>query len=328
MDCINIKSLFLKGFFIPKRYIYNIFVVCKGLFISLFLVSYLHSSEFISPIPQNIDFDKAKSKLGEKLFFDPILSKDNTISCFSCHDIYSSGADKERVSLGINNQKGSLNAPTLFNAVFNFRQNWDGSAKTLSSQAIGPITNSFEMGHNFGDLIDSLNNTFYKKEFEAIYSDGVTKDNILDTLEEFQKTLITPNSPFDRYLLGDKSAISSNAKEGFALFKSKGCIVCHNGINIGGQLYSKFGMVELIDNTNYGLYNITKDEEDKYYFKVPTLRNIALSAPYFHNGSIDLLYDAVVIMLKYQVGRETSSEDIDKIVEFLHTLTGENRYAK
>ncbi|MEJ5169056.1 MAG: cytochrome-c peroxidase [Arcobacteraceae bacterium] len=284
--------------------------------------------DFILPIPQNLEIDKAKSKLGEKLFFDTSLSKNKTVSCFSCHNIMVNGADNQKVAVGIEEKKGILNTPTLFNAVFNFRQNWDGRARTLAEQASGPITNPIEMGHNFADLINELNQTSYKSEFKTIYKDGITQKNIVDAIAEFQKNLITPNAPFDKYLRGDENAITKEQKEGYKLFKSKGCISCHNGINVGGQLYSRFGMVKLIDEGNLGLYNVTKEEEDKYYFKVPSLRNVELTPPYFHNGSVDALYDAVSVMLKYQVGRDTNPDEINKIVEFLKSLNGEIVYAK
>lgn len=283
----------------------------------------------VSPIPSSIDYDLEKSNLGKKLFFDSRLSKDSTISCVSCHDIYRSGDDGLKVAVGINGKEGIVNTPTVFNAVFNFAQNWDGSAKNLKEQAKGPITNPVEMGHNFDDLISELSkDKNYQEEFKKLYNKKISKELILDALFEFQKTLITPNAPFDRYLRGDENAITPTQKEGYELFKSKGCIACHNGINLGGQLFAKFGMVGLIDDKNLGLYNITKDEEDKYYFKVPTLRNISKTAPYFHTGSVDTLYEAVEIMLYYQVGRETSESEIEKIVEFLNSLDGELPYGE
>lgn len=305
----------------------KVFALKLYLLISLNVVAFAGQG-FILPIPQKLEIDNAKSKLGEKLFFDTTLSKNKTLSCFSCHNVFSNGADDKKIAVGIEEKKGIVNTPTLFNAVFNFRQNWDGSARTLADQASGPITNPVEMGHNFVDLIKELNQTSYKSEFDEIYSDGITQKNIVDAIAEFQKNLITPNAPFDKYLLGDENAITQEQKEGYRLFKSKGCISCHNGVNVGGQLYSRFGMVKLIDDSNFGLYNVTKEEEDKYYFKVPSLRNIALTPPYFHNGSVETLYEAVSVMLKYQVGRDTNPQEINKIVEFLKSLNGEVNYAK
>jgi cytochrome c peroxidase len=306
----------------------SILYIMVGFSIFLFSGLVFAKDTTISPIPKALEYNTEKANLGEKLFFDTILSKDNTISCFSCHNIFINGADNQKVATGIGGKDGITNTPTLFNAIFNFRQNWDGSAKTLASQAKGPITNPLEMGHNFKDLIEILTKSTYNQEFERIFTDGVTEDNLVEVLAEFQKRLITPNSPFDRYLQGDENAITQEQKQGYELFKSKGCISCHNGINIGGQLYSRFGIVKLISDENFGLYNITKDEEDRFYFRVPSLRNVELTPPYFHDGSAENLLKAVEIMLRYQVGRDTSSEDTLKIVEFLKSLNGEILYAK
>lgn len=297
-------------------------------FLQFFAYNLFGNSNFIYPLPIKLEYDIQKASLGERLFFDTILSADGTVSCFSCHNVFLNGADDSVTAVGINGSIGKVNTPTVFNAIFNFRQNWNGSARNLSQQAFGPITNPLEMGHNFKELVEILSKSDYKKLFNNIYSNGITKENIVDAIAEFQKQLITPNAPFDRYLNGDENAISQTQKDGYRLFKSKGCISCHNGINIGGQLFSRFGMVSLVNDSNLGLYEVTKEEEDKFYFKVPSLRNVALTAPYFHDGSAITLHDAVSIMLKYQVGRDTTKEEIDKIVDFLHSLNGEITYAK
>lgn len=243
-----------------RCYLNNMLHILFGLYIVFFSSLSFAYENIIIPIPQTLEYDKAKATLGEKLFFDTILSKDNTISCFSCHNIFTNGADTKKVSTGINNQSGITNVPTLFNAIFNFRQNWNGSAKTLANQAKGPITNPIEMGHNFKELISILEQSSYNQEFKMIFGDGITEDNLVDVLAEFQKRLITPNSQLDKYLMGDENALTQDQKDGYELFKSKGCISCHNGINIGGQLYSRFGMIKLINNENFGLYNVTKEE--------------------------------------------------------------------
>jgi cytochrome c peroxidase len=279
-------------------------------------------SDPITPLPKYVPTNPQKVLLGKALFFDPILSKDGTVSCATCHNIFEGGDDATKFSTGINNQKGSINSPTVLNAVFNFRQFWDGRAKDLQEQAAGPIENPVEMGNNFDNLIKTLNKSAYAAQFKAIYKDGITKENITDAIAEFEKTLITPDSPFDRYLRGEENAISPEAKEGYALFQSKGCIACHHGRNIGGNMYNKFGVVMSVRDNNLGRYNITKNEVDKYFFKVPSLRNIAKTAPYFHNGSANNLKDAVYFMAKYQVGRPISKEEVSKIVSFLHTLSG------
>jgi cytochrome c peroxidase len=281
------------------------------------------NAEPITPLPIDTEIDLVKAKLGEKLFFDPILSKDGTISCASCHDIFDGGDDASIVSRGIDNQKGGINSPTVLNSVFNFRQFWDGRAKDLQEQAAGPIENPLEMGNNFKNVIKTLKNSPYKKEFTSIYKDGVTKENITDVIAEFEKRLITLNSPFDNYLRGDKNAITKNEKEGYALFKSFGCIACHHGVNIGGNMYNKFGIIISVKDDNLGRYNVTKNESDKYFFKVPSLREVSKTAPYLHNGSMKTLKKVVYFMAKHQVGRAISDKQVDKIVSFLHSLSGE-----
>jgi cytochrome c peroxidase len=281
-------------------------------------------SEPIKPIPNEIKADMKKVQLGKKLFFDPILSKDGTISCATCHDLQNGGDDGLKFSFGIGGQEGSINSPTVYNAVFNFRQFWDGRAKDLKEQARGPIENPVEMGHTLTAVVETLKqNKMYFETFNEVYTDGITKDNIVDAIAEFEKTLITPNSPFDRYLKGDKEAISQKAKEGYLLFKSKGCILCHHGINVGGNFYNKFGIYEDADSKHLGRYNITKREEDRHVFKVPSLRNIALTTPYMHDGRVATLKEAVELMTKYQLGRYMEPGDTEAIVAFLESLTGE-----
>ena len=278
----------------------------------------------IKPIPKAMKVDAKKVQLGKKLFFDPILSKDRTISCATCHDLQNGGDDGLKFSFGIKGQEGNINSPTVYNAVFNFRQFWDGRAKDLKEQAAGPIENPVEMGHTMVDAVKILKQSkTYRENFNDIYSNGITKDNIADAIAEFEKTLITPDSPFDRYLKGDKEAISQKAKKGYFLFESKGCILCHHGVNIGGNFYNKFGIYEDADTEHLGRYNITKREEDKHVFKVPSLRNIALTAPYMHDGRVTTLTEAVKLMTQYQLGRHMEMGDIEAIVEFLETLTGE-----
>ncbi len=278
----------------------------------------------IKPIPNEVKVDAKKVQLGKKLFFDPILSKDGTISCATCHDLQNGGDDGLKFSFGIGGQEGNINSPTVYNAVFNFRQFWDGRAKDLKEQVIGPIENPVEMGHTMVDAVETLKqNKMYFNDFNDIYQDGITKDNIADVIAEFEKTLITPNSPFDRYLKGDKEAISQKAKNGYLLFKSKGCILCHHGVNVGGNFYNKFGIYEDSDSKHLGRYSITKREEDKHVFKVPSLRNIALTDPYMHDGRVSTLKEAVEIMTKYQLGRHMEQGDTEAIVSFLESLTGD-----
>jgi len=292
-------------------------------FVYLLLLFIALNAEPITPIPQSVEVNEQKAKLGKKLFFDTILSADNTISCATCHDLQNGGDDGLKFSFGIGGQEGSINSPTVYNSVYNFRQFWNGRAKDLTHQTYSPIENPVEMGNKLDKLIVTLNKTPYKEEFENIYSDGVTKKNIGDAIAEYEKTLITPNSPFDNYLRGDKSAISQDEKDGYELFKTKGCIACHHGVNVGGNLYNKFGVMREVESKRVGRYEVTKNKADKYYFKVPTLRNIAQTAPYLHDGRYDKLEDVVKFMARYQLGRTVSQEEVDKIVSFLYSLSGE-----
>jgi len=287
------------------------------------LVIYLFAKEPISPIPLNIKVNIEKADLGKELFFDTILSKNNTISCHTCHLLNQGGVDNLQFSVGIDGKLGNINAPTVLNSIFNFVQFWDGRAKNLHQQVFGPVTNPVEMDNNFENLITKLNKTNYKNKFESIYKDGITKNNIADAIAEYEKTLITPNAPFDRYLRGDKNAISDEVKQGYILFKTQGCIACHQGINIGGNLYAKFGIVSELKSKSKGRYEVTKNELDEYYFKVPTLRNIELTAPYLHDGRIDNLEDTVKFMAHYQLGKSLNEDEVQKIVLFLKSLTGQ-----
>ncbi len=291
---------------------------------SICIVSIFLFSDDIVPIPLKVnDVNPKKVALGHKLFFDPILSKDGTIACLNCHILSDGGDDNSRFSHGIDGQLGNINSPTVFNSRYNFAQFWNGRAKSLKEQALGPIENPKEMGNNFPNLIKVLKKSSYRQEFNAIYKNGITKQNIADAIAEYEKTLITPNSPFDQYLRGDKNALTSMQKEGYELFKSKGCISCHNGINIGGNLYAKFGVFEDTKSKSLGRYEVTKNKLDKYFFKVPTLRNIARTSPYLHDGRYNTLDSVVRFMLEYQLGRVVKKSDVDKIVAFLLSLDGE-----
>lgn len=289
---------------------------------SLFVT--LLARELITPIPLHVEYDKQKALLGKKLFFDTRLSKDNTISCAHCHDLQEGGDDGLEVSLGVGGNKGNINSPTVLNAIFNIAQFWDGRAKNLQEQALGPIHSAVEMGMTQGELAKKLQDIKeYKSFFAKIYIDGIKIENITDAIAEFEKALITPNSRFDMYLRGDKKVLSDEEKEGYALFKSMGCISCHNGVLLGGNFYQKVGTYEpYIVNQNLGRYNVTHNKDDKYFFKVPTLRNISKTAPYFHNGKVLTLQDSIQIMAFYQLGQELEKSKRDLIYKFLLTLDG------
>lgn len=295
----------------------------------IFLLLYffnLVAKELILPINEQINYNIEKALLGKKLFFDKRLSKDNTISCSSCHDIEKGGDDNRDFSVGVENKKGKVNSPTVLNSRYNFTQFWNGRARDLKEQVSGPIHNPVEMGSDLEEIVEKLKkDEYYVKQFKNIYKEGLTKQNIVDSIAEFESSLITPNSKFDRYLKGDKTALNKDEKEGYELFKQNGCISCHNGINIGGNLFQKMGILKeyVSKSENLGRYEVTKDEEDKNYFKVPTLRNINQTAPYFHDASAKTLKEAVEIMIEYQLGMKPLENEVDKIVKFLKTLDGQ-----
>jgi cytochrome c peroxidase len=294
-------------------------------------------NEPIQPIEIVEDADPKKASLGRKLFLDPVLSVDNTISCASCHDLKAGGADRgKKVSTGINNLSGSVNSPTVYNSVLQFRQFWDGRAETLHDQVDGPITNPVEMGSRWPDLLARLYaHPEYPGLFADIYTDGITRGNVKDALASFESTLLTVNAPFDRYLKGDDNAISEQAKRGYKLFKSYGCISCHQGKNVGGNMFQVFGVINNyftvrgnISKSDFGRFNITGNESDRHSFKVPSLRMAKYTPPYLHDGSQPTLLDVVNIMFRHQLGREAPDEDKKAIVSFIETLAGEHEEMK
>lgn len=290
------------------------------------IYSVLFADGMISPIPLNVKVNQEKASLGKKLFFDPILSKDNSVACINCHNIYSGGADVTPASFGVEGKAGVLNSPTVLNSVFNVAQFWDGRAATLKDQAKGPMLNPVEMASEPSDVVAKLkSDPAYLKEFTKLYKDSITFDNVADAIAEYEKTLITPNSRFDQFLRGDLNALNDEEKEGYELFKNLGCVSCHNGINIGSNMFQKFGI--FVDDAtlgkHLGRYDVTKNPEDKYYFKVPTLRNVSKTAPYFHDGSAKTLDEAIAIMGRYQLGRVLDKDTIKKLNKFLHTLDAE-----
>ncbi len=284
-------------------------------------------NEPIQAIPVSSGYNKAKVELGKKLFFEPRLSKSGFISCNSCHNLATGGADNLPSSIGHKWQLGPINSPTVLNATFNIAQFWDGRAKDLKDQAGGPIANPGEMASSHEAAVSMLQSIpEYVRSFNEVYQvDKINIEQVTDAIAAFEETLTTPNSKFDKWLKGDDSAISEEEKAGYNLFVDKGCIACHNGVGVGGGSYQKFGIAKPYkkDTKTLGRYNVTKKEEDKYVFKVPLLRNIELTAPYFHDASTWDLAEAVTIMAEYQLGEKLSNDDVKKIVAFLKTLTGE-----
>ena len=295
--------------------------------------------EPVCAIPESVEFDKAKAELGERLFNDGRISLDGTITCATCHVLENGGADHadERVSEGINGLTGGVNAPTVYNADFNVRQFWNGRAADLREQAEGPATNPVEMGDQTWDQICERlrQDKALVEEFEALYpGEGLTRMTVTGAIAEFEKTLITPDSRFDKYLKGDKDAISPEEMRGYEKFKENACATCHTGVILGGlsfeylDIYGDY-FADRTDEIAYnsdddGLKGFTGDNEDLHKFKVPGLRNVALTAPYFHDGTYQTLEDAVKAMARYDLGKELSEQDVCSIVAFLNTLTGDN----
>jgi len=286
--------------------------------------------EPIKPLPLTVNADPRKVALGEKLFHEKMLSQNNTVSCASCHNLKKGGVDGRPRSVGMTGDIVDFNSPTVFNSGFNFKQFWDGRANTLEEQVEGPVTAAAEMGSNWNEVLRKLRaSPEYVKAFNAVYTGGVQRDNVKDAIATFERSLITPNARFDRYLRGDRTAISDVEKRGYSKFKSLGCVSCHQGVNVGGNMFETFGATveyfvgSTTNKADLGRFNVTGREADKYVFKVPGLRNVALTAPYFHDGSAETLEEAVQAMGRYQLGRPLSQEDVDDLVSFLKTLTGE-----
>jgi cytochrome c peroxidase len=274
----------------------------------------------------------AKVELGKMLYFDPRLSASHTISCSSCHNLGLGGADAQSTSIGHRWQHGGRNAPTVLNAVFNTAQFWDGRAKDLEQQAGGPMVNPVEMASPQAHVAEQLKGIpGYREVFAKAFSgdpDPITLSNAQKAIAVFEATLITPNAQFDRFLKGDAGALSPAQKAGLTLFMEKGCSACHNGINIGGGMYAPFGVVEkpgaeLLPPADKGRFMVTKTPSDEYVFKVPTLRNITLTGPYFHTGQAWDLRQAVAVMGASQLGITLTDDEVDKITGFLDSLTGE-----
>lgn len=289
-------------------------------------------AEKIVPI-ETISTDSAKVALGNILFHDTRLSVNNTISCASCHDLKTAGVDNEDVSDGVFDLEGGVNAPTVFNSVYNFVQFWDGRAETLAKQAAGPPLNPVEMGcQSFDEIVAKLVcDKEMVKMFNAIYPEGITEETITDAIAEFEKTLVTPDSRFDKYLKGDQTAINDQEKAGYDLFLATGCATCHNGPILGGQSYELMGVKadyfaergKELTNEDNGRFKETQCERDRHRFKTPGLRNVALTWPYYHDATRATLEEAVRDMGKYQSGVKLSQSQISDMVAFLNTLTGE-----
>ncbi len=285
------------------------------------------AEEPIKPITPVQEINLAQVELGKKLFFDPRLSKSGFISCNSCHNLSMGGTDNLQTSIGHNWQEGPINSPTVLNSSLNIAQFWDGRAADLKAQAGGPIANPGEMASTHTLALDVLQSIpEYVIEFKQVFgTEEINIDEVTQAIAEFEKTLVTPNSRFDQWLLGDKNAINENELAGYTLFKQAGCTACHNGQAVGGSSFQKMGLVEPYntDNKAEGLVGVTGKDADRFKFKVPTLRNVELTYPYFHDGEAATLTEAVDIMGKLQLGKQFTDAENAQIVAFLKTLTGD-----
>lgn len=289
--------------------------------------------EPIQPILPPSGLDPKKVKLGRQLFHDPRLSKDGSIACATCHDLSRGGTDHLVQPVGVDGVRGDVNTLTVFNSSNNFRFLWDGRIRTLEEQMHVAVTSPEEMSATWPDVVRRLKKASdYAAGFRELYGAGISEQTIVDALASFMRSLVTPDSRFDQYLLGNENAITEDEKRGYELFKSYGCISCHQGVNVGGNMFQTFGVMEdyFADRgrtikADLGRFNVTGREQDKYKFRVPTLRNVELTAPYFHDGTATSLPAAVNVMAKYQLGRNLPERDVADIVKFLKTLTGNHK---
>ncbi len=295
-------------------------------------VDYESVTASFEPLPEKlIDLSSpvmaSRAALGKRLYFEKQLSLAGDISCNSCHLLDRYGVDNEPTSPGHNGQRGERNSPSVYNSGLNFVQFWDGRAKTLKEQAKGPILNPVEMAIPDEAMAVSRIKSIdgYAEMFKASFpksKDAITYDNMAEAIEVFEKNLLTP-SRFDDYLKGNRAALTDDEKEGLRLFMDVGCVSCHEGVNIGGSTYQMIGAVVPYETEDQGLFAITKDEDDKFMFKVPSLRNIEKTGPYFHDGSVQTLEMAVTLMGRHQLGVDLKEGEVEAIISFLKSLTGD-----
>jgi cytochrome c peroxidase len=284
-------------------------------------------AEPVMPIPSPIPQDPAKIRLGERLFRDLRLSGDGTRACASCHELERGGADDHARSAGADGRPLDYNTPTVFNAALSFRLNWRGNFRTLEEQAEAVLLDPRLMGATWEEVLGRLRaDPGYRTGFAEVYGSAPGPPQVLDALGAFQRSLTTPDARFDRFLRGERGALEPEQERGYELFKAFGCIACHQGVNVGGNLFQRFGVFDpqpVATPADLGRFTLTGAERDRRVFRVPSLRNVALTAPYFHDGSAATLSDAVRTMARSQLGRTLSEEETHLIVRFLHSLTGE-----
>jgi cytochrome c peroxidase len=290
------------------------------------------NQEPISPVSP-VEMDAAKVALGEALFQDVRLSRDDAIACTACHRLDEGGGEGRARSISAGGRLLDFNAPTVFNVAGNFRLNWRGNFRTLEEQNEAVLVDPSLMNTSWEELLPKLReDSAYARQFAAAYGSAPNRESVLAALAAFQRSLATPDARFDRFLKGERNAVSEDELRGYELFKEYGCIACHQGENIGGNLFQKFGIFadpfadqETMADGDLGRFTITGQERDRHVFRVPSLRNVALTAPYFHDGRTASLAEAVKIMAHNQLGREIPDRDIRSIVGFLNSLTGEFR---
>ena len=290
--------------------------------------------EPIQPLLAPKELDSTMVALGNRLFHDPRLSKDNTVSCSHCHHLHAGGSDNLPVSIGIGGQQGSINAPTVYNLNTHIAYFSDGRAATLESLVDAPLRNPKEMASTWSEVVSKLgSDPEMVKLFAKVFpEEHIGKETVSKAIATFLRSLVTVDSPMDRWLAGDETALSDAQLRGYKLFKSYGCVACHQGQAVGGNMYATMGAINdyfaergtPITAADRGRYNVTKNPEDIHVFKVPSLRMVVATAPYFHDASADTLEKAIKAMGRYQLGRNIPSEDIDDIKEFLSSLPGKH----
>ncbi|HXN33511.1 MAG TPA: cytochrome c peroxidase [Polyangiaceae bacterium] len=284
----------------------------------------------LRPLPKAPKVDPRRAALGAKVFSDPSVSSDGTVSCATCHPLDRAGADGLSHSRGVGGKETALNTPTIYNATYNFRFNWNGAYATLEDEFDAPITKTMS---TTWDAVDAKlrSDRAFADAFRSAYPDGVTTANVKDALARYIDTLVTPDSRFDQYLRGDTDALTADERKGYEAFKEIGCSSCHQGANVGGNLFQRFGVMHDYfrerggpgpTEADMGRFNTTKNPSDRHVFRVPSLRNVALTPPYFHDGSAPTLEHAVLTMGYSQLGRRLTTEQVTTIVSFLRTLTG------
>ena len=288
------------------------------------------SSGPISAVPARGPLDPARVELGRRLFHEVRLSHDDSLSCAGCHPLDRAGVDHKVRAIGIAGARGERNTPTVFNAALNFRQFWDGRAASLEAQIDGPIANPSELGSSWPEVVGKLSrDPSYRHAFSTAYAGPVTAEAVRDAIATFERTLVYRGSRFDRFLDGDAAALSSEERAGYRLFQQLGCVSCHQGVNVGGNMFERlggirdfFGQRGVPSESDLGRYNVTGRDDDRFVFRVPSLRLASQTAPYLHDGSVPTLAEAIVTMASYQLGRHLPAADVHAIELFLETLAG------